>query len=254
MAEEKDKGRMKGKSALVTGGSRGIGRAIALRLAAEGANVAVCARNEEAASATAAEVARAGVGSLSRGVDVSDAGQVKDLVAATIAEFGAVDILVNNAGIARDNLTLRLQEADWDAVLEINLKGAFLCCKAAARSMMKAREGRIINISSVVGLAGNAGQPNYAASKAGLLGFTKSLARELAPRNITVNAVAPGLVPDTGMTTGLGEEAVEQLLSHVPLGRPGSAQDVAAAVAFLASEEAAYITGHVLTVDGGMTM
>ncbi len=254
MAEENGNGRMKGKSALVTGGSRGIGRAIALRLAAEGANVAVCARNEEAAAATAAEVARAGVGSLSRGVDVSDAGQVKDLVAATIAEFGAVDILVNNAGIARDNLTLRLQEADWDAVLEINLKGAFLCCKAAARSMMKARAGRIINISSVVGLAGNAGQPNYAASKAGLLGFTKSLARELAPRNITVNAVAPGLVPDTGMTTGLGEEAVEQLLSHVPLGRPGSVQDVAAAVAFLASEEAAYITGHVLTVDGGMTM
>jgi 3-oxoacyl-[acyl-carrier protein] reductase len=216
--------------------------------------VAVCARNEEAAAATAAEVAHSGVGSLSRGADVSDAGQVKDLVAATIAEFGALNILVNNAGIARDNLTLRLQEADWDAVLEINLKGAFLCCKAAARSMMKAREGRIINISSVVGIAGNAGQPNYAASKAGLLGFTKSLARELAPRNITVNAVAPGLVPDTGMTTDLGEEAVEQLLSHVPLGRPGSAEDVAAAVAFLASEEAAYITGHVLTVDGGMTM
>ena len=254
MAEENCNGRMKGKSALVTGGSRGIGRAIALRLAAEGANVAVCARNEEAAAATAAEVARAGVGGLSRGVDVSDAGQVKDLVAATIAEFGAVDILVNNAGIARDNLTLRLQEADWDAVLEVNLKGAFLCCKAAARSMMKARAGRIVNISSVVGIAGNAGQPNYAAAKAGLLGFTKSLARELAPRNITVNAVAPGLVPDTGMTTGLGDEAVEQLLSHVPLGRPGSVQDVAAAVAFLASEEAAYITGHVLTVDGGMTM
>jgi 3-oxoacyl-[acyl-carrier protein] reductase len=251
---ENGNGRLRGRSALVTGGSRGIGRAIALRLASEGANVAVCARNEEAAAATAAEVAHSGVGSLSRGADVSDAGQVKDLVAATIAEFGALNILVNNAGIARDNLTLRLQEADWDAVLEINLKGAFLCCKAAARSMMKAREGRIINISSVVGIAGNAGQPNYAASKAGLLGFTKSLARELAPRNITVNAVAPGLVPDTGMTTDLGEEAVEQLLSHVPLGRPGSAEDVAAAVAFLASEEAAYITGHVLTVDGGMTM
>ena len=251
---ENGNGRLRGRSALVTGGSRGIGRAIALRLASEGANVAVCARNEEAAAATAAEVAHSGVGSLSRGVDVSDAGQVKDLVAATIAEFGALNILVNNAGIARDNLTLRLQEADWDAVLEINLKGAFLCCKAAARSMMKAREGRIINISSVVGIAGNAGQSNYAASKAGLLGFTKSLARELAPRNITVNAVAPGLVPDTGMTTDLGEEAVEQLLSHVPLGRPGSAEDVAAAVAFLASEEAAYITGHVLTVDGGMTM
>ncbi len=251
---ENGNGRLRGRSALVTGGSRGIGRAIALRLASEGANVAVCARNEEAAAATAAEIAHSGVGSLSRGVDVSDAGQVKDLVAATIAEFGALNILVNNAGIARDNLTLRLQEADWDAVLEVNLKGAFLCCKAAARSMMKAREGRIINISSVVGIAGNAGQPNYAASKAGLLGFTKSLARELAPRNITVNAVAPGLVPDTGMTTDLGEEAVKQLLSHVPLGRPGSADDVAASVAFLASEEAAYITGHVLTVDGGMTM
>ena len=251
---ENGNGRLKGKSALVTGGSRGIGRDIALRLAAEGANVAVCARNEEAASATAAEIGRAGVGSLSRGVDVSDAGQVKDLVTAAIGEFGALNILVNNAGIARDNLTLRLQEADWDAVLETNLKGAFLCSKAAARSMMKAREGRIINISSVVGIAGHPGQPNYAASKAGLIGFTKSLARELAPRNITVNAVAPGLVPGTGMTTSLGEEAVEQLLSQVPLGRPGSGEDVAAAVAFLASEEAAYIPGHVLTVDGGMTM
>ena len=247
-------GRLQGKSALVTGGSRGIGRTIAIRLAMEGASVAVCSRNASSAAETADAITAVGVPSLSSGVDVAEADQVQGFVKQTINEFGALDILVNNAGIARDNLTLRLKEEDWDAVLDTNLKGAFLCSKAVVRAMMKARQGRIINISSVVGITGNAGQPNYAASKAGLHGFTKSLAREVASRNITVNAVAPGLVPDTDMTSGLQDEAVEHLLEQVPLGRAGSAEDVANAVVFLASDEAAYITGHILTVDGGMTM
>ena len=247
-------GLLDGKVALVTGGSRGIGRAIALRLAGEGADLAICARNVEAAQDVAAEIEALGRRCLVRQTDVSDAAQASDLIAGTIDELGGLYALVNNAGITRDNLLMRMKEEDWDEVMAINLKGAFNCAKAAVRPMLKARGGRIINITSVVGLQGNAGQANYAASKAGLIGLTKSLARELASRGITANAVAPGLVPDTGMTDELSADVQEQMLAAVPLGRAGTPEDVAHAVAFLASEQAAYITGQVLTVDGGMVM
>ncbi|HIL11614.1 MAG TPA: 3-oxoacyl-[acyl-carrier-protein] reductase [Candidatus Latescibacteria bacterium] len=243
-----------GKVAVVTGGSRGIGRAIALRLAAEGADLAICVRNVEAAGAVATEIEGLARRCLVRQVDVANAQQASELIEATIGELGRLDVLVNNAGITRDGLLMRMKEEDWDEVLAINLKGAFNCAKAAVRPMLKARGGRIINITSVVGLQGNAGQANYAASKAGLIGLTKSLARELASRGITANAVAPGLVPDTGMTGELAEDIQEQMLAGVPLGRAGTPEDVAHAVAFLASEQAAYITGQVLAVDGGMVM
>ncbi|MEE2753180.1 MAG: 3-oxoacyl-[acyl-carrier-protein] reductase [Candidatus Latescibacterota bacterium] len=246
--------RLEGKRAIVTGGNRGIGRAIALRLADEGADVAVCAsKSVDSAEAVAQEIRAKGRNSVATRGDVSNADEVEALVSDVLEKFSSVDILVNNAGINRDGLLMRMKEEDWDAVLDVNLKGAFLCTKAISRSMMKARSGRIINVSSVVGLMGNAGQVNYSASKAGLLGLTKSAAKELAARGITVNAVCPGFIP-TEMTDGMPEKSKEALIGLIPLGRLGSTEDIAATVAFLSSEDAKYITGQAIVVDGGMVM
>jgi len=243
-----------GRTAVVTGGSRGIGRAVCLELARGGANVALCyAGNEAAAQETATAIEALGAKALAVRCDVSDAAQAESLVRQAVEAFGAVDILVNNAGITRDGLLMRMPEADFDAVISANLKGAFLCMKAVARLMIRRKYGRIVNLSSVVGLRGNAGQVNYAASKAGVIGMTKSLAKELASKGVTVNAVAPGFI-ETDMTAAMQEAARMAVQASIPMGRPGAAEDVAHAVAFLASEEAAYITGQVLAVDGGMAM
>ena len=240
--------------AVVTGGSRGIGRAVCLELARGGAHVALCyAGNEAAAKETVAACEALGARAMAVRCDVSDESQVKALMDAALKEFGRIDILVNNAGITRDGLLMTMKEADFDAVLDANLKGAFLCMKAVSRPMMKQRYGRIVNLSSVVGLRGNPGQANYAASKAGLIGLTKSAAKELASRGITVNAVAPGFI-DTDMTAALPEAARAALFASIPAGRLGRAEEVARAVAFLASEASAYLTGQVLAVDGGMAM
>lgn len=244
----------RGKTAVVTGGSRGIGRAICLELAKGGANVALCYTSAEAgARETAALCEACGVSAIALRCDVSSEEEVKNLMETAVREFGRIDILVNNAGITRDGLLMGMKEADFDAVCSINLKGSFLCMKAVSRMMMKQRYGRIINISSVVGLHGNAGQMNYAASKAGVIGMTKSMAKELGSRGITVNAVAPGFI-DTDMTAQMPQKVREGLLDEIPAKRIGTAQDVAYAVAFLADDSAAYITGQVLCVDGGMGM
>ena len=243
-----------GKTAVVTGGSRGIGRAVCLELARGGANVVFCyAGNEAAAQETAQAVEALGVQALAVRCDVSDAAQAEGLVKTAAGRFGRVDILVNNAGVTRDNLVMRMSEADFDAVISANLKGTFLCMKAAYRLMLKQRYGRIVNLSSVVALRGNAGQVNYAASKAGVVGMTKSLAKELAGRGVTVNAVAPGFI-ETDMTAAMPEAARTAALGSIPMARLGAPEDVAKAVAFLASDAAAYITGQVLAVDGGMAM
>jgi len=246
--------RFEDKTAIVTGAGRGIGRAIALRLANEGARVAAVSRTEANAKRTADEINATSTNvAKAYAVDVSDHVGVQKVGAQILEDFGRVDILVNNAGVTRDGLAMRMSIEDWDTVINTNLRGAFNFTQAIIRAMIKQRSGRIINIASVIGLIGNAGQTNYAASKAGLIGFTKSLARELASRNITVNAVAPGFIA-TDMTEALSEELQKNITSKIPLMRVGQPNDVANAVAFLASAEANYITGQVLAVDGGMVM
>ncbi|MGA9389376.1 MAG: 3-oxoacyl-[acyl-carrier-protein] reductase [Candidatus Sulfotelmatobacter sp.] len=244
---------LSGRVALITGASQGIGRACALKLASDGAAVAVAARNQEKLKELVREISAGGGKAVPCILDVTDEEQVKASIKGAIAEFGKIDILVNNAGITRDQLVMRMKRADWDAVLQTNLTSAYLCIQQVTTSMLKQRWGRIINISSVFGQMGQAGQANYAASKAGLIGLTMAVARELGSRNITCNAVAPGFI-ETAMTEVLGEEFKQNAAKEIPLGRVGSPADVANAVAFLASDEASYITGHVLNVNGGMLM
>ena len=244
---------LKGKNALVTGGGRGIGREIALRLAAAGCNVAVSDIDLATATTTAGEIEALGCQSMPLAGDVSKSADVEAMFAAFLGKFSSIDILVNNAGITRDGLLMRMKEEDWDAVLNVNLKSAFLCCREACRPMMKQRSGRIINIASVVGLWGNAGQVNYSASKAGLIGLTKTLSKEFASRSITVNAIAPGFIR-TAMTDKLTEVDKKKMTDFIGLGRMGEATDVANSVLFLASSLSDYITGQVVEVSGGLAM
>jgi len=246
--------RFENQNAIVTGAGRGIGHAIAVRLASEGARVACVSRSDENAKRTADELNSLRADSAKHyAVDVADHAAVQKIGAQILEDFTKIDILVNNAGVTRDGLAMRMSVEDWDTVINTNLRGAFNFTQAIIRPMIKQRSGRIINITSVIGLIGNAGQTNYAASKAGLIGFTKSLARELASRNITVNAVAPGFIT-TDMTAGLSDEIKKTIQSQIPLGKTGAPEDVASTVAFLASAEANYITGQVVCVDGGMVM
>ena len=239
--------------AVVTGAGRGIGRAIALKFANEGADVVVVSRTQENSEKVAAEIRALGRKAWAHAVDVADAAAVNAAADKILADCGKVDVLVNNAGVTRDGLLMRMPDADWDSVLNTNLKGAFLVTKAFSRAMLKARTGRIINISSVIGLIGNAGQANYAASKAGLIGFTQSCAREFAPRGVTVNAIAPGFIA-TDMTAELTEALRTEILKKIPLGTLGQGEDIAAAALYLAAASGRYVTGQVLTVDGGMVM
>ena len=245
---------LQNRVAVITGGGRGIGKAIALELAGRGANIVIAdIGGAEVAEATVAEIAALGVKAKQFQVDVSNEEQVNTFIPAAVEEFGKIDILVNNAGITRDNLIMRMEVSDFDKVIQVNLRSAWLCSKAVSKPMMRQRYGRIINMSSVSGILGQAGQTNYSASKAGLIGFTKALARELASRNITVNAIAPGFVL-TDLTKDLPKELTDQLNQFIPIKRWGTVEDIAKAAAFLASDDAAYITGHVLNVDGGMAM
>ncbi|MBI1320582.1 MAG: 3-oxoacyl-[acyl-carrier-protein] reductase [Candidatus Hydrogenedens sp.] len=239
-----------GKTALITGGTRGIGRAIAERFAKEGAAVALCGRDAETAQRVAAEI---GPNAHGFACDVSDPASVDGLLAAVTEQLGGVYALVNNAGITKDGLMMRMKDGDWDAVLQTNLTGAFYVCRAASRAMLKAREGRVINLTSIVGVHGQGGQTNYSAAKAGIIGFTKAYAQEVASRGITVNAIAPGLI-DTDMTAVLTDDQRGAVLERIPLKRTGTVEDVAGAALFLASPDAAYVTGQVLCVDGGLGM
>lgn len=243
-----------GKAALVTGASRGIGREIALELARQGADVAVnFSGSEDKANEVVDQIKQLGRDAFTVKCDVSDSEQVADMVKETIDRFGHLDILVNNAGITRDNLLMRMKEDEWDDVIKINLKGVFLCTKAVTRQMMKQRQGRIINIASIVGVSGNPGQANYVAAKAGVIGLTKTTAKELASRNITVNAIAPGFIT-TDMTDKLTEEVKTEMLKQIPLARFGEPKDIAKVTAFLASDDSSYMTGQTLHIDGGMVM
>jgi 3-oxoacyl-[acyl-carrier protein] reductase len=242
-----------GKKALVTGASRGIGKAVALKLAAEGADVIVTATSLERAKQTADQIVALGRKAIPLKVDVGESSDVEALFQLVVAEFGTLDILVNNAGITRDGLLMRMKDEDWDSVLDVNLKGTFFCTREAIKLMAKAKSGRIVTISSVVGEMGNAGQANYCASKAGIIGFTKAVAREYAKRNITVNAVAPGFI-ETDMTGVLAEGVREELLKQIPVNRFGSPEDIANAVYYLVSELGSYVTGQVIGVNGGMHM
>ncbi|HEV7677325.1 MAG TPA: 3-oxoacyl-[acyl-carrier-protein] reductase [Candidatus Dormibacteraeota bacterium] len=243
---------LEGRVALVTGASRGIGRAVALALAEQGASVAVGYGSNAAAAEEVAEAVRAhGVNAVALGAELSDTEQAASLIARTVDALGGVDVVVNNAGLARDNLAMRMSDADWQAVIDVDLTAAFVICRAALRPMLRKRWGRIVNVSSISGVMGNPGQANYSAAKAGLIGLTKSLAREVATRSITVNAVAPGFI-ETDMTTTLDAALRERVTAAIPVERMGTAEEVAAAIAFLASPQASYITGHVLHVDGGM--
>ena len=242
-----------GKVALVTGAGSGIGRAVALELAEAGADVAICDINKEAVEATEKEIIGLGRKSRSYVVNVAEDSQIQAMVKDVIADFSKIDILINNAGITRDSLLMRMKEADWDLVLSVNLKSVYLLSKAVSRYMIKARSGRIVNVASVIGLIGNAGQANYAASKAGVIGLTKSLAKEFASRNINVNAVAPGFIK-TRMTDELPDEIKAKMLEGIPLGYFAEPSDVAKVIKFLVSDDARYVTGHVLNVDGGMVM
>jgi 3-oxoacyl-[acyl-carrier protein] reductase len=244
---------LSGRVALVTGASQGIGHACALKLAQSGAAVAVAARNQQKLDELVARITAAGGKAAAFSLDVGDEEQIKSVFKAAIAHFGKIDILVNNAGITRDQLVMRMKRADWDAVLSTNLTSAYLCIQQAVGSMLKQRWGRIINVTSIFGQMGQAGQENYAASKAGLIGLTMAMAREVGSRNITCNAVAPGFI-ETAMTAALPEEIRQTGLKMIPLGRIGTPEEVAGAVQFLASDEAAYITGHVLNINGGMLM
>lgn len=246
--------RLSGRRALVTGASRGIGRAVALRLAAEGASVALNYRaGREEAEAAAAEIEASGGSAAVVQGDVAAAEQAEALVGAAAEAMGGLDILVNNAGLTRDNLLMRLSEEDWDAALNTNLKGAFLCAKAAIRPMLRQRFGRIVNMSSVVALTGNPGQANYAAAKAGLIGFTRTVAREVASRGVTVNALAPGFI-ETQMIDSIPDDLRAQILERIPLGRFGAPEDVAGCVAFLCGDDGAYITGQTISIDGGLSL